>query len=60
MALNEQPQERKVSVSINIRTGSMTQTQAIELENKLRDVVDDYEGVDISITHGNERPTFRP
>lgn len=60
MANGDQTQERKVSVSINIRAGSMTQSQAIELENKLRDVVDDYENVDISITHGNERPTFRP
>lgn len=60
MANGDPTQERKVSVSVNIRTGSMSQKQAIELENKLRDVCDDYEGVDISITHGNERPTFRP
>jgi hypothetical protein len=53
-------QERKISVTVSIRAGSMTQSQAIEFENKLRDVVDDYEGVDISITHGNERPSFRP
>jgi hypothetical protein len=60
MANGDPTQERKVSVSVNIRAGSMTQSQALELENKLRDVVDDYEGVDITITHGNERPTFRP
>jgi L-asparaginase/Glu-tRNA(Gln) amidotransferase subunit D len=60
MANGDQAQERKVSVSVNIRSGSMTQSQALELENKLRDVCDDYEGVDISVTHGAERPTFRP
>jgi hypothetical protein len=59
MATNDQAQERKVSVSVNIRAGTMTQAQAIELENKLRDVVDDYPGVDITITHGAERPNFR-
>lgn len=60
MADNNQAQERKVSVSVSIRSGSMTQSQAIELENILRDVCDDYEGVDISITYGTERPTLRP
>ena len=60
MANGDQTQERKVSVSINIRTGSMTQSQAIELENKLRDVCDDYSAVDISVTYGSERPTLRP
>jgi L-asparaginase/Glu-tRNA(Gln) amidotransferase subunit D len=60
MATNDPTQERKVSVSVNIRAGSMTQSQAIELENKLRDVVDDYKDVDITITHGTERPSFRP
>lgn len=59
MANGDQTQERKVSVSINIRTGSMTQSQALELENKIRDVCDDYPGVDVSITHGSERPSFR-
>jgi hypothetical protein len=60
MANGDQAQERKVSVSINIRVGSMTQSQAIELENKLRDVADDYPGVEVSASYGSERPNLRP
>jgi len=60
MAIDNQNTERKVSVSINIRASSMSQSQALELENKLRDICDDYQGVDVSAQYGNERPSLRP
>lgn len=59
MATNEKPQERRVSLSISIRAGSMTQQQAQELEDKIRDICDDYAGVDVQATKGAERPQFR-
>lgn len=60
MANGNSEQTRKVSVSINIRVGSMSQDQARELENKIREICDDYPNVDVSAQTGNERPTFRP
>jgi hypothetical protein len=60
MAGNEPTQERNVSLSINIRTNSMPQSKAVELADKIRDVCDDYEGVDVNVTLGTERQTLRP
>lgn len=59
MAADNQTQERKVSLSVSIRVASMTQAQAAELENKIRDVCDDYEGTDVLVTRGEERPALR-
>lgn len=59
MATNDEKQERKVSVSISIRAGSMTQAEAQALEDRVRDVCDDYTNVDVSATRGQERQTGR-
>lgn len=60
MAANPQGDERKVSVSINIRAGSIPQSVARELEDRIRDVADDYPGVQVAATQDAERPTLRP
>jgi len=58
--VTDDPAKRKVSVSINIRAGSMTQAEAQELEDKIRDVADDYPTTEVQASRGPERPSFRP
>lgn len=59
MAQDNTEAERKVSVSVSIRAGSLTKAQAQELEDKIRDLCDDFEGVDVMVTRGAERPQGR-
>lgn len=59
MATNDQKPERKVSLSISIRVNSMTQEEAQTLEERIRDVADDYTGVEVSATRGTERQSPR-
>jgi hypothetical protein len=58
MATNDQAQERKVSVNISIRIGSLTQSQAQALEDAIRDLADDY-NADVQAVRGTERPSIR-
>lgn len=59
MEANSQTTERKISVSVSVRGGSLTKQQADELEDRIRDVCDDYEGVDVLVTRGAERTVGR-
>jgi hypothetical protein len=58
MATNDQAQERKVSVNISVRIGSLTQSQAQALEDAIRDLADDY-NADVQAVRGTERPSIR-
>lgn len=60
MATSDQASERMVSISINIRAGSIPQSIARELEDRIRDVADDYQGVTVAATQDAERPSLRP
>jgi len=52
-------EERKVSLTITVRIGSITQSEAQAIEDKIRDIADDYPGFDVSATKGSERPPLR-
>lgn len=54
----DQPQaERKVSLTLTIRINSITQSEAQALEDKIRDLADDF-GAEVLSSRGAERPTF--
>jgi antibiotic biosynthesis monooxygenase (ABM) superfamily enzyme len=52
-------EERKVSLTITVRIGSITQSQAQEVEDKIRDIADDYPGFEVSAIKSTERPSLR-
>lgn len=49
--------ERNVSLIITVRVSSISTSQARELEDKVRDLTDDY-GADVQATSAPERPTL--
>jgi len=59
MATEKPKDERKVSLTISIRVGSLTATEAQALEDAIRGVADDYEA-DVSAMRGQERPGLVP
>jgi hypothetical protein len=48
---------RMVSVTINVRVNSISQADAQKIEDEIRDIADNYEGVEVIATRGNERPS---
>lgn len=56
----EAPKEpRRVSLVLNVIVGSLTQDEATELEDQIRDIIDEYENAQVNATRGNERPVVR-
>lgn len=55
MVATAEPVIRKTSVTLIIRSDSISQALAIELQNKLQDVVDNYENVTLSASYTDER-----
>lgn len=60
--ITEQTTEvRKISLSVIVRSNSVTQEQATEIEERIRAIADDYENVDVSATRNTPRTiTSRP
>ena len=56
MADNNPEFVRMVSVTINVRINSISQADAQRIEDEIRDIADNFDGVEVVATRGNERP----
>lgn len=56
MATTNDKPIRKVSLRISVLVPSVTPEQAQEIEDKIRDIADDYGVPDVQATRGAERP----